>query len=167
MKHKHTLSISVRNRFGALTRIAGLFSGRGYNIESLTVGPTDDPDISTMTIVTIGDDAIIEQITKQLNKLVDVISVFELTGHEFVAHELMLIKVQANVSNRSEIMQITDIFNASIVSIHKEALIIEVTGSTRKLDSFIELIHPFGIIELGRSGQVGLLRSTKPTDLIG
>ncbi len=159
MGNKHTLSVTVRNRFGVLTRISGLFSGRGFNIDSLTVSPTDHPQISKMTIVTIGDATVLEQIIKQLNKLIDVIFVTELTGHEFVARELMLVKVQTTQGNRSEVMQITDIFKAAIVSIHDKTLIIEVTGSTQKIEAFIKLVEPFGIVEIGRSGQVGLLRS--------
>lgn len=161
---QHTISVLVENRFGVLARIAGLFSGRGFNIESLTVGPTHDRSISKMTIVTKGDDAVIEQVEKQLNKLVNVLRVTDLTGAGFVARELMLIKVKADGQARNEIIQIATIFKANIVHVEPDTLTIEVTGRTSKMDGFIELMDRFGIVELARTGKVALARSSQPTE---
>ena len=161
---RHTISVLVENKFGALARIAGLFSGRGYNIESLTVGPTQDQTMSKMTIVTSGDASVLEQIEKQLNKLVDVLSVKDLTGSGFVARELMLIKVKANCANRSEISSVANVFKANVVNITLETMVLEVTGPSAKLDAFIQLMHPFGIIELARTGMVALARTNEPTE---
>lgn len=163
---RHTISVLVENKFGVLARIAGLFSGRGYNIESLTVGPTHDQSISKMTIVTSGDDAVLEQIEKQLNKLVDVLKVTDLTGSGFVSREMMLIKVRTDRACRGEIIQIASIFNAEIVHVAMDALLIELTSSTEKIDSFIKLMEPFGIIELARTGKVALARSGDPTEML-
>lgn len=163
---RHTISVLVENKFGVLARIAGLFSGRGYNIESLTVGPTHDQSISKMTIVTGGDDAVLEQIEKQLNKLVDVLKVTDLTGSGFVARELLLLKVKASREGRGEIIQVASIFEAKIVHVATEALVIELTGSSDKVDSFIRLMDPFGIIELARTGTVALARSGEPTEML-
>ncbi len=161
---RHTISVLVENKFGVLTRIAGLFSGRGYNIESLTVGPTQDRALSKMTIVTSGDDAVLEQIDKQLNKLVEVVKVTDLTGAGFTARELMLIKLKATGKTRGEIVQIANIFRGSVTYVHHDAMVIEVTGRTEKLDEFIELMEPFGIVELARTGKVALARSAQPTE---
>jgi len=161
---RHTISVLVENKFGVLARIAGLFSGRGFNIDSLTVGPTHDQTMSKMTIVTTGDDAVLEQIDKQLNKLVEVVKVTDLTGSGFVARELMLLKVKANSKTRSEILQISGIFGAKIVHVHHEAVIMEATGKSEKLDAFIELMEKFGIIELARTGKVAFARSPKSTE---
>jgi acetolactate synthase-1/3 small subunit len=161
---RHTISVLVENKFGVLARIAGLFSGRGYNIDSLTVGPTHDQTLSKMTICTSGDDAILEQIDKQLNKLVDVVKVTDLTGSGFVARELMLLKVKTDSKTRGEIMQIANIFGAKIVHVHHEAVIMEVTGKSEKLDACIELMEKFGIIELARTGKVAFARSPLPTE---
>jgi acetolactate synthase-1/3 small subunit len=162
---RHTISVLVENKFGVLARVAGLFSGRGYNIDSLTVGPTHDQSMSKMTIVTSGDDSVLEQIQKQLKKLVEVVEVTDLTGSGFVARELMLLKVKAPPAHRHEIIQITDIFKASIVHVTHAALVIEVTGRSEKIDAFIELMEPFGIIELARTGRVALARSPEPTEM--
>ena len=163
---RHTISVLVENKFGVLARIAGLFSGRGYNIESLTVGPTHDQSVSKMTIVTSGDDTVLEQIEKQLNKLVDVLKVTDLTGSGFDARELMLLKVKARPEKRSEILQIANIFKANIVHLHSCALIVEITGRSEKIDAFISLMAPFGIIELARTGTVALARSAEPTEML-
>jgi acetolactate synthase-1/3 small subunit len=164
---RHTISVLVQNKFGALARIAGLFSGRGFNIESLTVGPTQDPTMSKMTIVTNGDNAVLDQVDKQLNKLVDVVKVTNLSASAFVARELLLIKVTTTPENRSEIMQIADIFKAKITHVAShQALIIELTGASEKINAFIELMQPFGIIELGRTGQVALARSPESTETL-
>jgi acetolactate synthase-1/3 small subunit len=163
MKRKHTISVMLENKPGALARIAGLFSGRAYNIESLTVGPTQDPGFSKMTIVTVGDDDVLEQIDKQLKKLINVVQVTDLTQQGFVARELMIIKVKAEGSNRHEIFEITNVFKANVIHIDHEVLVIEVTGRSEKLDAFIELMKRFGIVELARTGKVALARSGLPT----
>lgn len=163
---RHTISVLVENKFGVLARVAGLFSGRGYNIDSLTVGPTFDQSMSKMTIVTSGDDNVLEQIEKQLKKLVEVLQVTDLTGSGFVARELMLLKVKAAPERRGEIVQITDIFKGNIVHVLHDALVIEVTGRSEKIDAFIELMKAFGIIELARTGRVALARSAEPTEML-
>jgi acetolactate synthase-1/3 small subunit len=148
----------VENKFGALTRIAGLFSGRGYNIDTLNVAPTQDPSASRMTIVTRGDDATLEQIVKQLNKLVDVLKVIDFREGEYVDRELVLLKVAVDSSSRAEIMQITDIFRAKIVDVQPNSVTIEITGSEDKLEKFIELMKAFGILDLTRTGKVAMPR---------
>ena len=161
---RHTFSVLVEDKFGVLSRVAGLFSGRGYNIDRLVVSPTENKNYSRMTVVTHGDDAILEQIQKQLNKLVEVVQVTDLTGSGFVSRELMLLKVRC-AENRSEIIQIAGVFKANIVNVQKDSLVIEVTGSTEKLDAFEALMTSYGIIELARTGKVALSRSTLPTEL--
>jgi acetolactate synthase-1/3 small subunit len=155
---RHTISVLVENKFGVLTRIAGLFSGRGFNIDSLNVAPTQDPSASRMTIVTKGDDATLDQIVKQLNKLVDVIKVQDFREGEYIDRELVLMKVAVDAKTRSEIMQITDIFRAKIVDVQPRSLSIEVTGSEEKVEKFIELMKTFGILEMTRTGKVALPR---------
>ena len=159
--NKHTLSVTVENRPGVLTRVATLFRRRGYNIDSLTVGTTENPGISRMTIVVQGDDQIIEQVSKQLYKLVDVIKVIDITQEEAVDRELVLIKVKADNNVRAEIVQIVDIFRARIVDIGRNSLIIEATGDQRKIDALEDSFRPFGIIELVRTGKVAMVRGTK------
>ncbi|MFO7821336.1 MAG: acetolactate synthase small subunit [Lentisphaeria bacterium] len=161
---RHTISVLVENKFGALARIAGLFSGRGFNIDSLTVSPTHDRTMSKMTIVTSGDDAVLEQIDKQLNKLVEVVKVTDLTGSGLVARELMLIKVKTNNKTRSEIIQIAAIFKAKVVHVHHEAITLEVTGQPEKLDGFVELMEQFSIIEIARTGKVAFAQSPQATE---
>ena len=148
----------VENKFGVLTRIAGLFSGRGYNIDTLNVGPTQDPKTSRMTVVTRGDDATLEQIVKQLNKLPDVIDVHDFREGEYVDRELVLIKVTVDSATRAEVMQITDIFRAKIVDVQPKTLTIEITGNESKIDKFIILMKTFGITEITRTGKVALPR---------
>ncbi|HON07954.1 MAG TPA: acetolactate synthase small subunit [Verrucomicrobiota bacterium] len=155
---RHTISVLVENKFGVLTRVAGLFSGRGYNIDSLNVAPTQDPKFSRMTIVTRGDDATLEQIVKQLNKLINVIEVRDFHEGEYVDRELALIKVKVNSKTRAEVMQITDIFRAKIVDVQPDSLTIEITGDEDKVEKFIELMGGFGIAELTRTGKVALPR---------
>lgn len=161
---QHTISVLVENKFGVLARVAGLFSGRGYNIESLSVNSTNDPSISRMTIVTTGDDEIIEQIDKQLNKLIDVIKVTELVGKNFIERELILIKVKVNTKNRSEVIQITEIFKGKIANVHKNEFTIELSGNGRKIDNFIEIISDYEIIELVRTGRVAISRQPGVTE---
>ena len=155
---RHTISILVENKFGVLTRIAGLFSGRGYNIDTLNVAPTQDPNTSRMTIVTRGDDSTLEQIVKQLNKLVDVLEVRDFREGEFVDRELVLVKVAVDSKARSEIMQITDIFRAKIVDVQPASLTIEVTGNESKVEKFLDLMRTFGILDLTRTGRIALPR---------
>lgn len=155
---RHTISILVENKFGVLTRIAGLFSGRGFNIDTLNVAPTQDANTSRMTVVTRGDDATLEQIVKQLNKLVDVLKVQDFRDDEYIERELVLIKVAVDSKTRSEVMQITDIFRAKIVDVQPRSLSIEITGGENKIEKFIELVRPFGISELTRTGQIALPR---------
>ncbi|MDP2887165.1 MAG: acetolactate synthase small subunit [Ignavibacteria bacterium] len=155
---RHTISVLVENKFGAFNRVAGMFAAKGYNIDSLSVGPTEEEAISRMTIVTRGDDQIIEQITKQLNKLIDTIKVVDLTFENFVERELVLVKVQSTQSSRSEIMQIAEIFRAKVIDISPKSLTLEATGSQQKVDAIIKMLKPFGIKELARTGRVALKR---------
>ncbi|MEW6096935.1 MAG: acetolactate synthase small subunit [bacterium] len=157
---RHTISVLVENKFGVLARVAGLFSGRGFNIDSLCVAETDDPTMSMMTIVTHGDDKIIEQIEKQLNRLIDVIKVTDLTKEEHVERELVLIKVGTN-GNRAEIMEIVDIFRAKIVDVRHKTMIVETTGDEDKLKALLNLLKPFGIKEIVRTGKIALARGNK------
>ena len=156
---RHTISVLVENKFGVLARVAGLFSGRGYNICSLTVNQTHDPQVSKMTIVTVGDAAVLEQIEKQLNKLIDVIKVDDLTEGRFIERELVLVKIRAATPEvRSQIMQLVEIFDGKIVTVRKEELGVEISGRSDQLDNFIDLARDFGIIETARSGRVAIAR---------
>jgi len=157
---KMVLSILVDNTAGVLSRVAGLFSRRGYNIYSLTVGETQDPTYSRMTVVAYGDDQILEQIKKQLQKLEDVREITILTSDESVCRELVLVKVQANESERQSIIAVADIFRAKIVDVAKESLMIELTGNQAKIEAFIKLLDGFHIIELVRTGITGLTRGS-------
>lgn len=155
---KHTLAVTVDNQPGVLARVTTMFRRRGFNIDSLTVGTTENPSISRMTIVVQGDDQIIEQVTKQLYKLVNVIKIIDVTQERAVERELVLIKVRADASVRTEVMQIVEIFRARIVDIGKNNLIIEVTGDSDKIDAIEEALRPFGIAELVRTGKIAMLR---------
>jgi acetolactate synthase-1/3 small subunit len=158
---KHTISVLVENEFGVLTRVAGLFSGRGFNIESLSVAPTLDPSISRMTIVTRGDEQILEQITKQLNKLIDTIKVIDFTGQDYVEREMALIKVTAEEETRAEVLRIVDIFRAKVIDVTPRSYTVEITGAPAKVDAIVELLRPMGVKELVRSGPVVLGRGAK------
>lgn len=158
---KHTLSVIVENHPGVLTRVATLFRRRGYNIDSLTVGRTENPSISRMTIVVEGDDIIIEQVTKQLHKLVEIIKIQDITDEPAVERELVLIKVKADAQVRGEIIQIVDVFRARIVDIGPNSLIIEATGDTGKINAIEDSLRPFGILELVRTGKVAMLRGIR------
>lgn len=155
---KHTISVLVENHFGVLARVAGLFSARGFNIDSLAVGETHDPTVSRMTIVVHGDDRIVEQIIKQLNKLIDVIKVEDLSQGEIIDRELVLVKVKADTAVRNEVMQIVNTFRAKIVDVNPESLAIEVTGGESKIDAMLELLAPFQILETVRTGLIALAR---------
>ncbi len=158
---KHVLSVLVDNQAGVLTRVSGLFSRRGYNIDSLTVGVTENPELSRMTICVEGDVFVLDQIKKQLAKLVDVKGVIELTTGNSVYRELALIKVTANAKTRAEIVSIVDIFRAKIIDVAKESLVIELTGTESKLSAFYELMEPYGVIEMVRTGTAALERGNK------
>ncbi|MEA1907823.1 MAG: acetolactate synthase small subunit [Euryarchaeota archaeon] len=164
---RHTLAVLVDNKPGVLARVSGLFSRRGFNIESLAVGMTEDPEISRMTIVVKGDDRVLAQVTSQLGKLIDVISVCDLPSSESVERELVLIKVSADATTRSEIMQIVDIFRAKIIDVGTETLIIEVTGDRGKARAIREMLERFGIRELVRTGMVAMNRNTKTVNGAG
>ena len=155
---RHTISILVENTFGALTRVAGMFSGRGYNIDSLNVAPTHNPEVSRMTIVTRGDDDTLEQVVRQLEKLVNVIEITDFREHEYIDRELVLVKVKVGGKTRAEVMQITDIFRAKIVDVQAKSMTIEVTGNENKVEKFIHLMGNFGILTLTRTGKVALAR---------
>jgi acetolactate synthase-1/3 small subunit len=148
----------VENKFGVLTRVAGLFSGRGYNIDTLNVAPTQDPNTSRMTIVTRGDDATLDQIVKQLNKLVDVLEVRDFSEGDYVGRELVLVKVGVDSKSRAEIMQITDIFRAKIVDVQPASLTIEITGNDSKVEKFLDLMKTFGVLDVTRTGKIALPR---------
>ncbi|MDI6888249.1 MAG: acetolactate synthase small subunit [Methanocellales archaeon] len=158
---KHTLSILVENKPGVLARVSGLFSRRGFNIDSLAVGITENPEISRMTIVVEGDDRILEQVTKQLNKLVDVIKVSDIKPESSIDRELALIKVEAGPKERSEVMQIADIFRARIIDVGTRTLVIEITGDVSKINAMTDLLRRFGIKEMVRTGKVSMLRGAK------
>ena len=159
--NKHLISVEVANRFGILARIAALFSARGFNIDSLAVGETEDPTVSRMTLVVPGDDQIIEQVIKQLRKLIDVIKVTDLTAESVVERELVLLRVAATGADRAEIMRIVEVFRGRIVDVHPQSLTIEITGTTDKVEGFIMLLRPFGLRKLVRTGKVALAREDK------
>lgn len=163
---RHILSVLVQNESGVLSRISGLFSGRGFNIESLTVAPTNEPDYSRVTIVTSGDDAIIEQICKQLNRLINTIKVVDITQENYIDRELVLIKVSAKEEKRSEILRIAEIFNAKIVDVSPKTYTLEISGDEVKIRSIIELIRPIGIKEMVRSGKIAISREMQFNDYI-
>ncbi len=158
---KHTIAVIVENKSGVLTRIAGLFSRRSFNIESLSVGGTDNPDYSRMTISVEGDEVVLEQVIKQLSKLINVIRVSELAHNESVERELAMIKVTADKNSRSEIMQIVNIFRAKIIDVSTRSMVIEVTGDAEKIDAIIQLLRQFGIKELARTGKVSMIRGAR------
>lgn len=158
---RHIISVLVENEFGVLSRVAGLFSGRGFNIESLCVAETLDPTISTMTIVTSGNDAIIEQVLKQLNKLINVIKVVDFKDLDYVSREMALIKVNAEERTREEILRMVEIFRAKIIDVSPKTYTLLITGDEEKIKAFINLIRPLGIKELVRTGPVAMARGEK------
>ena len=155
---KKTISVLVENHFGVLTQVSGLFSARGFNIDSLAVGETEDPTVSRMTIVVDGDEKTLEQVKKQLNRLIDVIKIIDLTGEDFVDREIVLVKLKMDSASRSEILQIADTFQAKIDDAKKESVVIEVSGDQNKIKSFIEMMKPFGIVEIVRTGRIAMGR---------
>ncbi len=158
---KHTLSVLVENKPGVLTRIAGLFSRRGFNIDSLAVGPTEHDEISRMTIVVNVEESPLEQVTKQLNKLVEVIKIVELDGPTSVNRELLLVKVKADADSRGQVLDAVGLFKARVVDVATDAVTIEITGNTEKLAAFLKVVEPFGIRELVQSGMVAIGRGSR------
>ena len=161
MTRRHIVSILLENEAGALSRVAGLFSARAYNIESLTVAPTDDPSLSRMTLVTTGTDDIVEQVCKQLNKLVDVVKLVDLTQDEHVERELILIKVKAENEQRDEVKRIVDIFDGQIIDMTDTTYTLEITGDSKKIDAVLKALQGITILEVVRSGQLGMGRGDK------
>jgi acetolactate synthase-1/3 small subunit len=155
---QHVISVLVENQFGVLAHIAGLFSSRGFNIDSLAVGETQDPTISRMTIIVTGDDKIIEQVNKQLNKLIDVIKVQDITKDEYLDRELVLVKINCTSQTRGEIVQIIEIFKAKIIDVNQKTLTAEIAGPQDKIGAFLDLVKPFGIKELVRTGRIAITR---------
>ncbi len=160
---KHTLSILVENKSGVLTRIAGLFARRGFNIDTLTVGPTDDDAVSRVTLTVDGALHPIDQVTKQLHKLINVIKIRDLDPTDTVARELALFKVAADGAQRSELLQIAEIFRSKIVDVGKRSVVIEVTGTTEKIEAFESMVRPFGLIEMMRTGEIAISRGRQET----
>lgn len=157
---KHILSVLVENHAGVLSKVAGLFSRRGFNIDSLAVGITHDPTISRITIEVTGDENTVEQISKQLNKLIDVIKIKTLKSHDAVKRELVLVKIRTSSKNRSEVVQIMDIFRANIVDLSQTTVTAQITGDDSKINAFLEMLEPFGIEEMSRTGMIALERGT-------
>jgi len=156
---KHIISALVVNRPGVLAQAAGLFSARGYNIDSLAVGETEVPDLSRMTIVVAGDETILEQVRKQLGKLIDVVKIQDFSGVPCVARDLALIRVRAPIEKRCEVMELADIFRARIVDVGRSDLMIELSGTEEKIEAFLDLVRPHGILEMARTGRIALARS--------
>lgn len=158
---RHIINLEVENHSGVLARIAGLFSARGFNIESLSVAHAEDDDISRMTLAVRGDDAIIEQINKQLNKLIDVIRVIDITANYYVGRELVLVRVNCPPNKRGDIQQVNEIFGAKVVDISSKHMTMEMVGSEEKVEAFMEVMRPFGIQEVARTGPIAMLREFK------
>jgi len=158
---RHTITVLVENEFGVLTRIAGLFSARGYNIESLNVAPTLDDSMSRMTLVTRGDERVIEQITKQLNKLIPVIKTEDVTRAEHMEREMILVKVRATSETRAEVLRMAEVFRANVVDVSESSYVLELTGKARKMDAFLRMLMPHAVIEMTRTGPVGMRRGAE------
>lgn len=158
---KHTMSVLLQNKPGVLSRVTGLFSGRGFNIESLSVNQTLEPDISCLTLVTKGDDSIIEQITKQLHKLIDVIKVTDMSEHEYVEREMVLIRVKAEAHTRAEVLRVIDIFRGKVVDVSPKSYAVEITGTASKIQAVIDILKPIGIQEIVRTGTIAMTRAKK------
>jgi acetolactate synthase-1/3 small subunit len=158
---KHTLSVLLRNKPGALSRVTGLFSGRGFNIESLCVAETLDPQVSCLTLVTRGSDAIIEQIMKQLHKLIDVIKVSDISEGEYVEREMVLIRMKAEAGTRAEVLRVIDIFRGKVVDVSPTSYTVEITGSESKVRAVIDILRPIGIKEIVRTGTIAMARAPK------
>lgn len=157
---KHTIAVLVENQFGVLCRVAGLFSARGFNIDSLTVGETQDPSVSRMTVVARGDERVVQQITRQLDKLIDVISIEILSPQDTIDRELVMIKVKSDVSNRNELMGVVNNFRGKIVDVQEDSMTIEATGTEAKIDAMLELLKSFGVLEVVRTGKIAISRKS-------
>ena len=164
---RHIISILVENQFGVLARVSGLFSARGYNIDSLCVAETEDPAVSRMTVVVRGDDRVLAQIEKQLKKLVETIDVEDLTGIAHVERELVMVRVKAKGKKRSEVIEIANIFRAKVVDLSPDSIVVEATGSAGKVKAFVDMMHPFGIEELVRTGKIAIGRSLNNNEAKG
>lgn len=165
---RHILSAIVQNVPGVLSHVCGMLASRGYNIDSLAVGETDDPKLSRMTFVVVGDDSVLEQVQKQLEKIVTVVQVQDVSVRDYIERDLMLIKLKAAAGKRSEIRELTDIFRGRVVDVSEDELIVEISGQERKIEAFIELMRPFGIVELVRTGRIGIVRSVdRPVNMSG
>jgi acetolactate synthase-1/3 small subunit len=158
---RHIIAVLLENEAGALSRVAGLFSARGYNIESLAVAPTDDPTLSRLTLVTTGNEEIVEQIKKQLNKLIDTVKLLDLSESPHIEREMMMIKVRAAGESREEVKRLTEIFRAKIIDVTETSYVVELTGASKKLDAFIDAVPKGSIIEVVRSGPTGITRGEK------
>ncbi len=158
---KHTISVLLQNKPGVLSRVTGLFSGRGFNIESLCVAETLEPSVSCLTLVTSGDDSIIEQITKQLHKLIDVIKVVDISETEFVEREMMIIRVKAEAGTRAEVLRVIDIFRGKVVDVSPKSYAVEITGNSNKIQAVLDILKPIGIQEIIRTGTIAMSRAKK------
>jgi acetolactate synthase-1/3 small subunit len=158
---RHTISVLLQNKPGVLSRVTGLFSGRGFNIESLSVAPTLEKEVSCLTLVTIGDNAIIEQITKQLHKLIDVIKVTDMSEHEYVEREMAIIRVKAEADTRAEVLRVIDIFRGKVVDVSPRSYAVEITGNASKIQAVIDILRPIGIQEIVRTGAAAMTRAVK------
>ncbi len=163
---RHVLSAVVQNVPGVLAHISGMLASRGYNIDSLAVGETENPDLSRMTFVVVGDDTVLEQVRKQLEKVVTVVQVVDVSSQDFVERDLMLIKVRAPLGRRSEIRELAEIFRGRIVDVADEEVIVEISGQERKVESFIDLMRPFGIVELVRTGRIAMVRGRRASEQV-
>jgi len=161
MRHRHVLSALVQNIPGVLSHISGMLASRGYNIDSLAVGETEDPELSRMTFVVVGDDNVLEQVRKQLEKIVTVVRVDDISAKEHVERDLMLMRVKVPEGRRSEIRELAEIFRGRIVDVAPEAVMIEISGQEQKIEAFIEMMRPFGILELARTGRIAMVRSNQ------
>ena len=158
---RHTISVLLQNKPGVLSRVTGLFSGRGFNIESLSVAPTLEKEVSCLTLATSGDNAIIEQITKQLHKLIDVIKVTDMSEHEYVEREMAIIRVKAEADTRAEVLRVIDIFRGKVVDVSPKSYAVEITGNAAKIQAVIDILRPIGIQEIVRTGTAAMTRAIK------
>jgi len=161
---RHVLSALVQNRPGVLSHISGMLASRGYNIDSLAVGETEDPGLSRMTFVVVGDDSVLEQVRKQLEKIVTVVRVDDISSKDYVERDLMLIRVSAKRGQRSEVRELTEVFRGRIVDVSADMVMIEISGQERKVQAFIDLMRPFGIIELVRTGRIAMVRGNHASE---
>lgn len=161
---RHVLSALVQNVPGVLAHVAGMFASRGYNIDSLAVGETEDPHLSRMTFVVVGDDNVLDQVRKQLEKIVTVVRVDDVSAQEFVERDLMLLKVKSTGGNRAEIRELCQIFRGRVVDVSPDQVIVEISGQEKKIESFIDLMRPFGIVELVRTGRIAMVRGVQPEE---